>query len=110
MLPATRHHIGRKIDAHTTIFLGANGFFDRSFWINQRNVRDWEQTLLVVTTEIDQPAVIRAGVRSREFGIIHPPFPENADGWVKESDINALFVHDLQPRFGVIAPRGAAIH
>jgi hypothetical protein len=83
MLPAARHHIGGKIDANAPIFLGANGFFDRSFWINQRNVRDWEQTLLVVATEIDQPAVIRTGVRSRELGITHPPFPENADGGVE---------------------------
>src|SRR5215471_14134682 len=71
---------------------------------------DREKTFFVIAAEIDEPAVIRTRIRSRELGISHPSFPENANGWVKESDINPFFVHHLHTSFGVITPWGTAIH
>src|SRR6187431_1294683 len=72
-------------------------------------MRNRKQPLLVVTTEIDQPAIIRTGIGGREFWVLYPPFPEDADGWIEKGDVDAFFVHHFEARLGLVTPERAAI-
>ena len=109
VLPAARHHIRRQKHPHAALLFRPHHFVSRAVRVNQGDMRDRIQPLFILATEIDDPAVVGPGVGGSEFRVGDPALPGDADGGVEEGDINALTVHDPEPRDRVIAARRTAI-
>ena len=59
--------------------------------------------------ELDQPAVVGAGVGGGQRGVRHVAFPADPDGGIEQHTVDALAVHHGKPGVRVVAARRAAL-
>src|SRR4051812_12127434 len=79
MFPGSRRHIWREIDPYAAVLPGADDLLYRAFWVQERNMRDREQSLWIFSAKVCEPAIIGLRIGSCEVWVGDRTFPADAD-------------------------------
>ena len=106
---APRGDVRREEDADTSVLARADGLLDRPVRVEERDVGDGVEPPAIHLAELDQPAVVGAGVGGGQRGVRHVAFPADPDGGIEQHTVDALAVHHGKPGVRVVAARRAAL-